>query len=547
MDTLQAELVARGTTFDEAYLVSSLCSPSRASYWKGQYAWNTGVDTNLNDGALDSDNTYLRWFHDAGYLSLVGGKYGNSGNIPVANDGTITIPAGIDWCLLGSVKQNQSDFGYDFYFKAPGVSPVKRSYGTRDPALQTPQSDPSYGSQGFDITAPVNPNPTGAGYRSTDTDHREDVLRLEMLNALKTIAHPSGKPWILDYRPTVPHRGSTAPWRYTNTHSAKKVAADNYGVSPPITPPAAFMETNDTLDGGGMRYKPSFIATYFNNGNGTPNVVTADYWQGVSRQIALQAVVDDWLFDLIAWLKATDDPRWPGHKLYENTIIVYAADNGEMEGEHWLKGNSSGNGAKEKAYEPSLRTPLFISGPGFTQKNGDGSYTPLLHHDFVFNIDLAPTLVKAANAQGGGPLGNVVPSGRNPVMDGIAIGDAPAGRVVCLDNFGAAPQGWCGAYAKAADGKRWKYTSWGPPGPNPIAEEFYEINGDPDELYNLIDVTSTPDGNGYYALRTSLVTARGYNASAVATILGTLRNIPRKGVSAGGMNDCSGASCNVHL
>ena len=41
---------------------------------------------------------------------------------------------------------------------------------------------------------------------------------------------------------------------------------------------------------------------------------------------------DYYIGRLIAYLENTDDPRWPGHKLIENTYIILTSDNGGMEG-----------------------------------------------------------------------------------------------------------------------------------------------------------------------------------------------------------------------
>ena len=32
------------------------------------------------------------------------------------------------------------------------------------------------------------------------------------------------------------------------------------------------------------------------------------------------------------YLNSTEDPRWPGHKLAENTYVIFTSDNGGMEG-----------------------------------------------------------------------------------------------------------------------------------------------------------------------------------------------------------------------
>jgi len=65
--------------------------------------------------------------------------------------------------------------------------------------------------------------------------------------------------------------------------------------------------------------------------------------------------------------------------LYDNTIIVYAADNGLAAGSHGLLG-------KQNLYEHSMKVPLIISGPGIPQK----SETDAL----VYLFDIYPTLAE---------------------------------------------------------------------------------------------------------------------------------------------------------
>ncbi len=71
----------------------------------------------------------------------------------------------------------------------------------------------------------------------------------------------------------------------------------------------------------------------------------------------------------------------------DNTYIIFTSDNGFMHGEHRIPQG------KIVLYEPSVRVPLIIRGPGL----------PAGQHrsQFVANIDLAPTIVQAAGAQPG--------------------------------------------------------------------------------------------------------------------------------------------------
>jgi N-acetylglucosamine-6-sulfatase len=68
-----------------------------------------------------------------------------------------------------------------------------------------------------------------------------------------------------------------------------------------------------------------------------------------------------------------------------NTLIVYTSDNGYMHGEHRAKAG------KVWPYEPSSRVPLIMRGPGVPAGLRDPRP--------VANIDVAPTIVDAADAQ----------------------------------------------------------------------------------------------------------------------------------------------------
>ena len=80
----------------------------------------------------------------------------------------------------------------------------------------------------------------------------------------------------------------------------------------------------------------------------TPEIVReslADYYALISH-------LDSRIGDIIETLKKEG--------LFENTIIVYAADNGLAIGSHGLLG-------KQNLYEHSTKVPLIISGPGIPE------------------------------------------------------------------------------------------------------------------------------------------------------------------------------------
>ena len=69
---------------------------------------------------------------------------------------------------------------------------------------------------------------------------------------------------------------------------------------------------------------------------------------------------------IVNYLEQTDDPRWPGHKLIDNTYLIFTSDNGGMEavpGER-ITDNAPLDKGKINAKEGGVRVPLIITGPG---------------------------------------------------------------------------------------------------------------------------------------------------------------------------------------
>jgi len=98
----------------------------------------------------------------------------------------------------------------------------------------------------------------------------------------------------------------------------------------------------------------------------TPEIIKAS----LADYYALISHLDSRIGDIIEALKRNGQ--------YDNTIIVYAADNGLAIGSHGLLG-------KQNLYEHSMKVPLIISGPGVPS----GNVTDAL----VYLYDIFPTLV----------------------------------------------------------------------------------------------------------------------------------------------------------
>ena len=81
---------------------------------------------------------------------------------------------------------------------------------------------------------------------------------------------------------------------------------------------------------------------------------------------AMVEQLDYYVGQVFDYLDQTEDPRWPGHTLSENTYLIFTSDNGGMEkhpGEI-ITDNYPLDRGKISAMEGGTRVPLIITGPG---------------------------------------------------------------------------------------------------------------------------------------------------------------------------------------
>jgi arylsulfatase A-like enzyme len=154
--------------------------------------------------------------------------------------------------------------------------------------------------------------------------------------------------------------------------------------------------------------------------------------------------VDDAVKSVVDALRASGE--------LDNTLIVFTDDNGFMHGEHRIPSG------KVVVYEPSIRVPLVMRGPGISH----GRHVA----DTVMNVDLAPTVLDAANVKPGLVVDgrSLLPLARDRLADD--------GRDVLLET----PQ------YSAIRTDRYKYVEY-----RTGERELYDLKTDPNELQSRQD------------------------------------------------------------
>lgn len=153
---------------------------------------------------------------------------------------------------------------------------------------------------------------------------------------------------------------------FTAPHDPRSPRPEYLARYGPVTLPPNFQPLHPFSFGGSMGGRDEFLAAFPR----TPEVIraqTAEYY-------ALITHLDETIGKILQKLN--------DRGLAENTVVVFAADNGLALGSHGLLG-------KQNVYEHSTRVPLVVAGPGLPQ----GRTTDA----FAYLLDLFPTLCHLTN------------------------------------------------------------------------------------------------------------------------------------------------------
>lgn len=361
IDTPQIDRIAsQGMRFDRCLVTNSICGPSRAVILTGKYSHANGFYNNTNSRFDGSQVTFPKLLQAAGYQTAVVGKWH-----------LVSDPTGFDyWHILP---------GQGVYYNPPMIQGGKKVQ-----------------HQGYttDIITDL----------SLDWLKRRDRSKPFLLMCQHKAPHR-------EWEPALRHLGHDADRKYPepetlfDDYSGRGLAERDQKMTIAETmtdrdlklvPPAQL--TPRQRESWDAYYEPRNKKFRDANLSGK-DLVGWKYQRYLHDYLGTIKAVDESVGRLLDFLDAEG--------LAENTIVVYAADQGFYLGEHgWFD--------KRWIFEESLRTPLVVRWPGVTKPASVNS-------DLVSNLDFAETFLE---------------------MAGVAVPDAMQGHSLVPILRGQAPPDW---------------------------------------------------------------------------------------------------------
>jgi arylsulfatase A-like enzyme len=246
-------------------------------------------------------------------------------------------------------------------------------YGTRNPREIPPGWGQWYGTPDPStyryLNYQFNENGTLVQFPNTPANYKTDVeSRLAVDLISRQAADP--RPFFMWVAFLAPHSGNPRDADDPTGIATPSPAArhKNRFANEPLPTPPSLNEADMSDKPAAMRNRPLLTPARL-------GAIRESYQQRLESLLAVDEAVAQIVNELTRIGKL------------DNTYIIFTSDNGFFHGEHRVAAG------KVLLYEPSIRVPLLIRGPGI----------PAGRHrsQFVANIDLAPTIVQATGAQPG--------------------------------------------------------------------------------------------------------------------------------------------------
>jgi N-acetylglucosamine-6-sulfatase len=330
MTNVRALLGARGTTFENNFASFPLCCPSRTTFITGQYGHNHTIMGNAAP---------------AGGYDKLAPTHANS------------LPAWLRQAGYHTVHVGKYLNGYGRARPAEVPAGWTEWYGSTDPSTY----------RFYNYT--LNENGRLVTYGTGAANYQTDVYGRKSVELIRRLA-PATQPFFLSVAFLAPHSGGPRDIDDPPNQATPSPAPRhrNRFASEPLPAPPSFNEADVSDKPAGIRSRALIRPARING-------IRENYQQRLESLLA----VDEAIRDIVAVLEASGE--------LSRTLIVFTADNGFFHGEHRVPDG------KVLVYEPSVRVPLILRGPGVPAGVSRSNLTA--------NVDLAATILDVANARPG--------------------------------------------------------------------------------------------------------------------------------------------------
>jgi N-acetylglucosamine-6-sulfatase len=328
MANVNTLLAREGTTFENNFASFPLCCPSRTTFITGQYGHNH---------------------------TIMGNAAPTGGYDKLAPTHANSLPAWLQQAGYHTVHLGKYLNGYGRTNPTAVPAGWSEWYGSTDPS--------TYQFYNYRL----NENGRLAVYGTGAANYQADVYNRKAVDLIRRLAI-GPKPFFLSVAFLAPHSGgprdSDDPANLATPSPAPRHR--NAFANQPLPAPPSLNEADVSDKPAAIRSRPVL-------GTARLNALREGYQQRLESLLA----VDEAVRDILSALAATN--------VLSRTYVIFTADNGFFHGEHRIPSG------KVLVYEPSVRVPLIIRGPGIPRG--------VTRANLAANVDLAPTILDVAGGR----------------------------------------------------------------------------------------------------------------------------------------------------